>query len=536
MKILFSFSPTKVLLRAIVLTVAGAKGGLAFFFSLSLSAQPTIQWQKCLGGNSIETAYASQQTTDGGYIIAGSAFSFNNGDVMNVHGGGDFWVVKLDSTGAIEWQKPLGGSSTEVPYSIKQTSDRGYIVAGQTHSSDGDVSGYHGGLDYWVVKLNSAGAIEWQRALGGTYDDTAQSVEQTYDGGYIVAGRAGSTDGDVQSQSHGLYEIWVVKLSATGDTQWEKLYGGSSAEIAYSIRQTSDGGYVFAGATKSNDGDVTGNNGNDDFWVVKIDSVGVIEWQKALGGIGADAARDVGHTSAGGYIVSGTAGSGNTGQVSGSHGDFDVWVVKLNNIGELQWQKALGGSKPDYGSSVAETSDEGYIISGISQSTNGDLLGNLDFGSSAWVVKLSGAGELQWQRALGGTLPDRLYAAQQTNDGGFFLAGETESNDGDVSGNHGSSDFWVVKLSPLSSPTTTPQTLPIEIFPNPATTSISLKTPTDVSTLNLSITDLLGRELSRQTITNGGNANISALPNGLYLITATTDSGKVYSGRFRKQE
>jgi hypothetical protein len=177
--------------------------------------------------------------------------------------------VKLNSSGDIEWQKCLGGTNWDVAYTIQQTSDGRFIVAGYTESNDGDVSGNHGNSDYWVVKLDSSGDILWQKCLGGTSWDFANSIQQTSDGGFIVAGYTESNDGDV-SGNHGGSDAWVVKLNSSGDIEWQKCLGGTGDEYVNSIKQTSDGGFIVAGCTKSNDGDVLGNHGNDDSWVVKL--------------------------------------------------------------------------------------------------------------------------------------------------------------------------------------------------------------------------------------------------------------------------
>ena len=169
----------------------------------------------------------------------------------------------------IEWQKCLGGTNDDRAYSIQQTSDGGFIVASITGSNDGDVSGNHGYDDAWVVKLNSSGNIEWQKCLGGTSYDVANSIQQTSDGGFIVSGYTGSNDGDV-SGNHGVYDYWVVKLNSSGDIEWQKCLGGTDYDYAYSIHQTSDGGFIVAGNTASNDGDVSGNHGASDAWVVKL--------------------------------------------------------------------------------------------------------------------------------------------------------------------------------------------------------------------------------------------------------------------------
>ncbi|MDI6832968.1 MAG: hypothetical protein QMD02_03870 [Bacteroidales bacterium] len=405
---------------------------------------PTIQWQKCIGGTNVDYAKSIQQTSDGGFIVAGYTES-NDGDVSGNHGLGEAWVVKLNSSGNFEWQKCLGGTNTDIANSIQQTSDGGFIVAGYTFSNDGDVSGNHGGSDAWVVKLNSSGDIEWQKCLGGTSWDEAYYIQQTNNSGFIVACKTNSNNGDV-SGNHGGDDYWVVKLNSSGDIEWQKCLGGTSWEVAYTIQQTSDGGFIVAGYTNSNDGDVSGNHGYFDAWVVKLNSSGNIEWPKCLGGTGNDYANSIQQTSDGGFIVAGETYS-NDDDVSGNHGYFDYWVVKLNSLGDIEWQKCLGGTGNDYAYSIQQTSDSGFIVAGFTNSNDGDVSGNHGGYYDAWVVKLNSSGNIEWHKCLGGTNDDRANSIQQTSDGGFIVAVYTMSNDGDVSGNHGYSDYWVVKLN-----------------------------------------------------------------------------------------
>jgi len=261
-----------------------------------------------------------------------------------------------------------------------------------------------------------------------------------------------------------------------------------------------------------------------------------LEWQKMLGSTSLDRPNDIYPTNDGGYIVVGIA-SWNDGDVTGNHGGFDYWVVKINGLGDVQWQKSLGGSDEDFAQSIQQTSDGCYIIAGYSRSDDGDVLGN-DGGQDIWIVKLTNEGEIKWQKTFGGTQAERAYSIQQTSDYGYVLAGFTQSNNGDVSGFHGTQDFWVVKLSPESVNTEdfATQSSYLEIYPNPAFHNITLQIASEAPTLTICITDLLGRELSRQTIANGGSTDIAALPNGLYHVAATTPGGKVFSGKFRKQE
>ena len=411
------------------------------FYMNSLSSQ-TMQWQKCLGGSGGDYAHSIQQTTDGGYIIAGYTWS-NDGDVSGNHGSTDYWIVKLDSLGALQWQKCLGGSEGDRAYSIQQTTDGGYIIAGYTQSNDGDVSGNHGWDDYWIVKLDSLGALQWQKCLGGSNSDYAQSIQQTTDAGYIIAGYTKSNDGDV-SGFHGYIDYWIVKLDSLGTLQWQKCLGGSNDDKAYSIQQTMDVGYIIAGYTYSNDGDITGNHGSADYWIVKLDSLGVMQWQKCLGGSYYDMGRSIQQTTDAGYIVAGLAIS-NDGDVSGNHGAGDYWIVKLDSLGVLKWQKCLGGSDRDEALSIQQTSDTGYIIVGYSESNNGDVSGNHGY-YDYWIVKIDSLGVMQCQKSLGGSNYEMGRSIQQTTDEGFIIAGRSESNDGDVSGNHGLSDYWIVKL------------------------------------------------------------------------------------------
>lgn len=507
-----------------------------FFFLLLLSsplpAQPIIEWQKCLGGSDYEEATSVCPTNDDGFVVMGLTSSVN-GDVTGNHGGIDFWVVKLDKMGTIQWKKALGGSNNEWGYCIRQTSDGGYIVAGDTRSNNGDVSGFHGNIDAWVVKLSSAGIIQWQRALGGSNWDDAWSVEQTSDGGYILAGRSNSNDGDVTG-NHGFFDFWVVKLSGAGILEWQKSLGGSGEDTAFSVRQTPDGGYVVAGASDSDDGDASGLNGSGDYWVVKLNSVGDLEWQKMLGSTSLDRANDIHPTSDGGYVVVGIT-SWSDGDVTGNHGGYDYWVAKLNSTGDIQWEKSLGGSDEDFGQSIKQTSDNGYIVAGFTRSEDGDVSDN-DGGQDAWIVKLSEEGEIQWEKAMGGTQAERARSIDQANDNGYIIAGYSWSNDGDVSGNHGGVDFWVVKLSPESSAVKEPAILPLEIAPNPASTFISLKILTEESPLAISITNVLGQKVWQQVLSSVERIDIDALPNGQYFLNARDSSGRLYAGRFEKQE
>jgi hypothetical protein len=499
-----------------------------------VKAQPAIQWQKTLGGNSYEFGYAAQHTADGGYILAALSYSTNSGDVSGGDNNGDYWIVKLDLNGEVQWQTALGGSMTEAPFSIKQTSDNGFIAAGVTNSNDGDVFGNHGGeLDCWVVKLSHSGAIEWQKTLGGSKRDEARCIQPTSDGGYILTGFSNSNDGDVTSNLGGS-DVWVVKLTATGSIQWQKSVGGSKGDFGYSIVQTTDGGYILVGQTGSNDGDVTGSNGDNDYWVVKLDGSGSIIWQKTLGGAGIDSAQAVCQTPDGGYIVIGYAGSGVTGDISDAFGGFDVWMVKLSPNGGIKWQKTLGGSDNDWGMSIDNTLDGGYIFGGSTLSMDVDVTSN-DGGLDFWIVKTDILGNIQWEKTLGGTKSEFAHSVQQTADNGFFVAGITESNDLDISLNHGNNDFWIVKLSPEAiSPVLERPLQPLSFAPNPAQNTLVYTLPNNETIKIVEIFDLTGKAVLTQLSPENNQVNIQPLPTGHYNIAVTTVAGIRFAGVFQK--
>jgi len=494
----------------------------------AFSQAPAIQWQKSLGGTGDDRATSITQTVDGGTVTAGYSLS-NNGDVTGNHGGTDYWVVKLDSTSTIQWQKCLGGTGDDRARSIVQTTDGGYVVAGNSTSYNGDVTGNHGGIDYWVAKLDTTGAIQWQKCLGGTQQDVPYAIQQTTDGGYIVARNSFSSDGDVTG-NHGGVDYWVVKLDSTGTLQWQKSLGGTGADWGQSIVQTADGGYVAAGPSDSNNGDVTGNHGGQDYWVVKLDAAGNIQWQKSLGGTSLDAAYSIAQTTDGGYVAAGTSSS-NNGDVTGNHGGSDYWVVKLDGVGVIQWQKSLGGTTGDGAYSIAHTTDGGYVVAGYSLSNNGDVTGNHG-GADYWVLKLDSAGTLQWQKSLGGTGADLGQSIVQTADGGYVTAGYSLSNDGDVTGNHGNNDYWVVKLAP-DFPTAfnalEQSVFSISLSPNPATNEITIHSGT-FNVQRIEIINVLGERVYDQQLSTLNfelqTVDVSQLPSGIYFVKVKGEAGE----------
>jgi len=418
--------------------------------SLTVFSQTqNIEWEQTYGGSERDEINSTILTSDGGYLLGGWTES-NDGDIQSGnHGGRDYWVVKINSTGTIEWEQTYGGSSYDDLRSTIPTSDGGYLLGGITDSNDGDIqSGNHGGRDFWVVKINSTGTIEWEQTYGGSGPEVIGSIITTSDGGYLLGGFTESNDGDIQSGNHGGRDYWVVKINSTGTIEWEQTYGGSSYDDLRSTIPTSDGGYLLGGYTYSNDGDIqSGNNGQTDYWVVKINSTGTIEWEQTYGGSSSDQLFSTLLTSDGGYLLGGRTDSNDGDIQSGNQGDYDYWAVKINSTGTIEWEQTYGGSSSDQLFSTLLTSDGGYLLGGYTDSNDGDIQSGNQGESDYWVVKINSTGTIEWEQTYGGSERDEITSTIPTSDGGYLLGGYSSSNDGDIqSGNHGGYDYWVVKI------------------------------------------------------------------------------------------
>ena len=500
---------------------------LFVFFTQTILAQqaPAIQWQKIYGGSKDDRAYDIQLTPDGGYIVAGETKS-NNWDVTgnNNSSNGYYsnnWIVKLTPAGTLQWQKCFGGIYFDAAKSIKPTTDGGYIVAGDIFASSPRE------YDYSVIKLNSNGEIQWQKALGGAADDRANSVQQTPDGGYIVAGYSNSTDGNVTG-NHGKYDYWIVKLSSSGDIQWEKTLGGSSDDKANSVQLTADGGYIVAGFTGSNNFDVTGNNGFDDAWIVKLNSDGTIQWQKALGANGQDYTRSIRRTNDGGYILAGYTYSYRN-DFPGFNDRPDYWIVKIDGNGTFQWQRSIGGAYTEIAHAVQPTTDGGYVIIGESNSLDGSITSNLGK-TDGWLVKVNSSGAIQWQKSLGGNQNDFGHAVQQTADGGFVVAGYSDSGIGDNTNIYGGDGFWIVKLGPDILNTGEASVDSVVNVENPVKNEIIVQSKDKITSLQLYSMD--GKLVKRS---NNKNMLVSEISKGNYLLKIELESGKIISKKLIKE-
>ncbi|MDK2886881.1 MAG: hypothetical protein PWP54_1459, partial [Thermosipho sp. (in: thermotogales)] len=357
-------------------------------------------WQYTYGGSSNDLGYSILKTVDGGYVVVGYTNS-NDYDIKNNFGGFDFMLLKLDKNGKLEWERTYGGSGYDLAYSIDHTQDNGYIIAGYTNSNDGNILENKGEFDAWIIKLDNLGNIIWQKTFGSSGIDFAKSIKQTKDGGYIVAGWTTSNDGDIEF-NNGFSDYWILKLDDKGKIVWQKVLGGSNQDIAESITEVKDG-YIVVGHSNSNDGDVKENKGKDDVWIVKLDFNGNILWTKTIGGNDFDYATSVFATKDGGFIVSINTTSSD-GDIPKNNGKNDILLIKFDNDGNVIWKKVFGGSNDDYVYTLKETNN-GYVIVGNTNSNDGDFV-NDKRKFDAFIGILDENGNLKFIKTFGGSLDD----------------------------------------------------------------------------------------------------------------------------------
>jgi hypothetical protein len=503
-----------------------------------------IQWQKCLGGTGWDQNIGTsniRQTSDGGYIVVGQTLS-NDGDVSGNHGDADVWAVKLDNSGSITWQECYGSSFQEFAKSVYPTGDGGYIIAGGAVNNGGQVSGIIGDYDIWVIKINSTGNLQWQKCLGGYATELVYNIQSTNDGGYILSANTTSNTVNV-SGNHGSSDAWIVKLDVNGNILWQKCLGGTGDDAARFIRQTPDHGYVLAALTNSTDGDVTGVHGMNDIWIVRLDTVGNIQWQKCFGGSGLEQVYSIEATSDGGYVFCGSTES-NDGDITGynDNGSMDAWIVKLNSSGNLVWQKCLGGESDEEILSIVQTADGNYVGAGYTTSLDDgvdtnivDVVNGNNGASDYWIVKLDNAGNLSGQLCLGSSLSENAYYIQQTSDGGYITGGMTfNGNDGDVSGGHGGYDLWIVKLGNTLSLQKEIPAANIKVYPNPTSGMVNL----DLNNLAqneifIQITDITGHIVFSKTYQNSNimQMDMTGYVSGIYTYRIICAGKPVQSGK-----
>ncbi len=381
--------------------------GLALMLALlmapssALGVQPHEEWNRTFGGDYGDGAWSLQKTDDGCYIIAG--YTSSRG------GGGDLWLVKVSSEGREEWNRTFGGSGEDAGYSVRQTLDRGYVVTGSTKS-------YGIGEErLWLLKTDPSGRKMWDRTFGGfvsSSGDGGWAVDETKDGGYIVAGYT-------RSYGAGGKDLWLVKTDSSGNLQWDRTFGGTRDDVGMSVVQTRDGGYVAAGRTASF------GPGDDDIWLLKVDPKGHEQWNRTFGGQKDDVAFQV-IALEDGYVLTGRTESIS----SGSYGGKNAFLIKTDLQGKKQWEKTYG--QESAGISLQHTDDGGFIVAGSTESHG--------TGKDALLIKTDSLGNKQWMMTLGKQRDEIGTAVVESEDRGYVLAGITSSFGA------GAENAWLVKL------------------------------------------------------------------------------------------
>lgn len=397
--------------------------------SIYATSQPLIiEWQNCFGGPTTDNVYDITATNDG-YLIAGSTIVTGQGY--------DLYLIKTDLDGNLLWEKNLGGSYSEEAFRIFPTENGNYLIAGGSSSVDGDISynPYPGSLNYWLFKINSTGDIIWDKIAGGNSYDVLINGEKTSDGGIIGYGYTVSDDGD-KTISYGSYDAWMVKLDSLGQKVWDFTIGTSGGDFSTAIKETSDKG-ILASAWS-----YLGPNGNincqpqsedGDIALFKLDSLGNEEWQKCYGGSDFEEVNDILELPDGYILASSSSSSDGDASGAGYHIGYegsgrttDFWIIKIDFEGNIIWNKCFGGTKFEFSRRIFQASDGGFIVFGNTESIDGDVTGNHSSRSGysdIWVIKISSTGELVWQQCIGGNGSEQIwYGVTDNGDGSYVIA------------------------------------------------------------------------------------------------------------------
>jgi len=425
----------------------------------STNPTPSFAWQRSYGGVNDDVPYSLRQTSDGGFILAGYSSSPVSGNKTAAgFGNTDYYFVKLDAAGMRQWERCFGGTNQDVLFDACPASDGGFLLGGYSWSApSGNKSATnYGAADFWVIKLDSAGNIEWERAFGGTEWEYLTSIAPAAGGGFWLGGYSFSgVSGNKTSVNYGDSDFWIIRIDAAGQIVWEKTYGGTGREQLAQLCPTADGGCIAGGfsASTPSGNKTAANRGGNDFWVVKLDAAGNIQWDQTYGGAQSDTLQAVVGADDGGYWLGGSSSSGVSGnKTSPAFGSSDYWVLRINATGQILWQQSLGGSGTEQLKSLCATPDGGCLVSGYSASGISGNKTTANFGwQDFWLVKLDAAGTKLWEIALGGDGFDQLAGAIRTADGHYVAAGASSSSpSGNKSAlNYGAYDYWICSLEPF---------------------------------------------------------------------------------------
>jgi len=424
---------------------------LVFGFVVSVEAS-SAGWSRTYGGEDVDSAESVIQTSDGGYAIVGRTESFG-ADLSS------FWLVKTDKFGNMEWRRAYGGKS-EVAYHLVETDGGGYAIVGQTQAFGA------GFVDIWFVKTDAYGNMEWNKTYGGTDGDSGRSLLVTSDGGYVIAGHT-------VSFGAGNSDFWLIKTDEFGNMEWNRTYGDGAARA---LVETSDGGFALAGGAL----------------LVKTDAYGNMEWNQTYDG----SIRYLVATPDGGYAIAGTKND-------------DFWLVKTDEYGNMEWSQTYGGEGDDYANSLVETSDGGFAIAGTRDLVISYLLTREE--GNFLLVKTDAYGNMEWNRTYGGAGYDYANSLVETSDGGYAIAGETGSFG---AGNY---DAWLVKTDEYG------------IIPEWYPPYICVGSPQNITytTDNISLNFTVNEETSWMGYSLDGQGNVTIAENTLTLTELADGSHNI---------
>ena len=446
MKTIYSIS----LLLSIILLIASCSKDDRSSETSIMPNGGQLDFARIYGGSKNESGQSVVSTIDGGYAILGHTQSMD-GDISDkLNESYDYWFLKFNSNSELQWQKTFGGTADDFGKSLIQTQDGGYAILGSSYSNDEDVTVNNGQEDYWIAKLDANGNITWQKSFGYSGTDSGISLLQSNDGGYLITGILDVTssggEGNTRNNQalHAGGDYWAIKLNASGDLEWSKYFGGFFSDTPFGAIETEDNGYVIVGSSDSVDTDITSNIGDYDFWVIKISTTGNLEWERSFGGTEIDEARGIVQSNDGNYVIVGDTRSSDV-NISNSIGNADLWLIKISPTGNLIWEKTIGGTSFDVGRSISKTQDNGFLLSGSSRSSDGDVTTNKGQ-NDAWVVKVNNTGNVEWQKTIGGSNIEFANSVTELNNETVVAVGETSSNDGDIEENLGFEDLLLIKI------------------------------------------------------------------------------------------
>ena len=468
------------------------KTGLKALLLLCLVLSALAGWERTYGGSNFEYSYSVAQTADGGFIIVGSTGFYINPDV---------YLVKTDNDGNTLWTRTYGGSYWDEGYSVIQTTDGGYIIACLLGSPSCDIV---------LMKTNSSGDTLWTRNYGRCSIDFRPSVAQTNDGGYIIAGH---------TSSYTTGSFYIVKTDSFGDTLWTRAWGGHYFASANSVEQTLDDGFIIVGSI------TPFGTSHTKVYLVKTDSSGDTLWSRTFGGTESDAGYSLAQTTDGGFVITGYTESFGT-------DSSNIYIIRTDSLGDTLWTRVYGGSGKEYSFSVAQTADGGFIIGGWTSSYGA---GYYDI----FLVKTDPSGDTMWTRTYGGSYDDRGYSVRQTSDGGFIIAGRTNSFGA------GLYDIYLIKTDSLgytaieeNPPSARPEDIAIYAYPNPFNSAVTISVGAGFTPARVEIFDIAGRIVykmhvgagSKPARISGGSRTLpyeitwfpdESLGSGVYLVRAT---------------